>query len=535
MCQLLELPRAADGWNPDLQSKDVRAVIAASVAINILVLAVPFYINRVYTSVLPQQSGDSLLVITAMLFAVVLLDLLLKILRAWVLTLLNGSQEHLDRLAAIRHYLSAPLGRAQSQSLDQRLEQVRAASLLRNRFLQQWIFQRIDLPFVILYLLVMLLIGGWLAFIPVLTACALYPQARRASREAMEIIHARYSQQEARDDVLLSALSGTETIKGLGIEGFLVRRLEPVQESLSSTEYQQQVINARLQHVGQLYAQATGLLVVTMGSILVIHDSLAVGALAACTLLSRQVSRPFSRYFALAPRLALIDYGVNKLNQLKCLEAESSFHDGLTSWPQGIVQLGSLRIGSGESIVITADQAPDLTNFVSGLLGHQGTSVQPLRVGDLDVTLLRSSERRKCLRSISSRPRLFNGTVLENLTAFRPVSRRDQAIQLCQSIGIHGALIALPRGYETLIGEQADFPIASDLAFRISVASALMDQPGLLIIDGSDHALDELSFGWLDALPVSVPRLIVVKLLPYSLRGSLNVLDIHEINGGVAA
>lgn len=526
---LLESARAVDGWKPDLQSKDVRAVIAASVAINVLVLAIPFYINRVYTSVLPQQSGDSLLVITAMLFAVVLLDLLLKILRAWVLTLLNGSQEHRDRLAAIRHYLAAPLAIARSQSLDQRLEQVRAAGFLRNRFLQQWIFQRIDLPFVGLYLLVMLLIGGWLALIPILTACALYPQAQRASRDAMAIIQARYSQQEARDDVLLSALSGAETIKGLGIEGFLVRRLEPVQESLSSIEYQQQVINARLQHVGQLYAQVTGLMVVTLGSILVVHDSLATGALAACTLLSRQVSRPFSRYFSLAPRLALIDYGADKLNQLLSLESEVGFHEGLTSWPHGLVQLGSLKIHSGETVVLKGDRPSKLAGFVAGVLGHQTTSLQPLLVGELDISKLRLSERRKCLRCVFSRPQLFNGTVLDNLTAFRSESRREQAIQLCQKLGIHDRLIALPRGYETLIGEQAEFPIGNELSFRIAVVSALLDQPALLIVDASDHALNAASLQWLDGLPTSVPRLIVLKLLPFALEQMLPVRELSEI------
>jgi ATP-binding cassette, subfamily C, bacterial LapB len=75
-------------------------VVAASIAINILVLAVPFYINRVYTSVLPQQSGGSLLVITALLIAVVVLDVALKIARSWALSLLCGAEEHRQRLNA---------------------------------------------------------------------------------------------------------------------------------------------------------------------------------------------------------------------------------------------------------------------------------------------------------------------------------------------------------------------------------------------------------------------------------------------------
>ena len=524
----------ASHWSPDLRSKDVRAVIAASIAINVLVLAIPFYINRVYTSVLPQQSADSLLVITGLLFAVVLLDLLLKILRAWVVTLLSGAQEHQFRLSAIRHFLSAPLEVARSQSIDQRLEQLRAVGLLRNRFMQQWIFQRIDLPFVLLYLLVMSIIGGWLFLVPILVAAAFYPQAQRASQEAMAIIRARYAKQEVRDDLLLSALAGTETVKGLGIEGFLVRRLEPVQESLSATEYQQQVINARLQQVGQLYGQVTGLLVVTFGAVLVVNHSLSTGALAACTLLSRQVSGPFSRYFSLAPRLALIDYGVDKLNQLLALNAEPGFYEGLTERPAGVVRIGALQINPAETCILTGQSSVELSAFLDEILGHRDCSCQPLSIGAMSVNALRISERRKCLRLVPASSALFTGTVLDNLTGFRPQTRRERAIALCKQIGIHDELIALPLGYETLIGPQADFPIGKELSLRIAVAAALLDQPALLIIDGSQHAVSVPTLHWLDDLPVSAPRLIVLSALPYATQPFMNVVNLNVIKERVA-
>ena len=86
--QAVDQAKPSSKWSPDLRNHDVRAVIGASIAINVMVLAIPFYINRVYTSVLPQQSGDSLLVVTGLLIAVVILDIALKIGRSWVLSLL---------------------------------------------------------------------------------------------------------------------------------------------------------------------------------------------------------------------------------------------------------------------------------------------------------------------------------------------------------------------------------------------------------------------------------------------------------------
>ena len=494
-----------------------------------MVLAIPFYINRVYTSVLPQQSDDSLMVVTGLLIAVVILDIALKIGRSWVLSLLCGAEEHRHRLNAVRHLLAAPLTTATAEPVQDRLEQIRASSLLRNRFLQQWIFERIDLPFVILYLLVMAIIGGWLVVIPLATALVFYNQALKAASQATAAIERRYAKQEFRDGVLLSALAGTETVKGLGIEGFLIRRLEPIQEALSSAEYQQQVVNAKLQHIGQLYGQLTGLLVVTFGSILVIHHDLGTGALAACTLLSRQVSQPFSRYFSLAPRNALIRYGENKLGKLNALHEEHNFSSGGTTWQPGVVEIGELHIQPGSLCILTAERSSELSACLEEVVGHRPTRLSPLRIAGQDLEAMRASERRKAIRLVESRPDLFNGTVLDNLTAFRSTTRRASAIELCKQIGIHDQIVALPRGYETTIGEQADFPLGQGVAFRIAVAAALLEQPALLLIDASLHNQNLATLRWLHELPSSVPRLIATAALPYGMDPGMTTVDISAI------
>ena len=506
-------------------------MVAASIAINILVLAVPFYINRVYTSVLPQQSGGSLLVITALLIAVVVLDVALKIARSWALSLLCGAEEHRQRLNAARHLLGAPLAVALSEPIQDRLEQIRASSLLRNRFLQLWIFERIDLPFVGLYLVVMAIIGGWIALVPVATALLFYGQAQKAAVDAAEVIDRRYAKQEFRDGVLLSALGGTETVKGLGIEGFLIRRLEPIQEALSAAEYHQQSVNAKLQHIGQLYGQLTGLLVVTFGSILVIHHDLGTGALAACTLLSRQASQPFSRYFSLSPRNALIRYAENKISNLNELEQETCFYSGNTTWSQGDVEIGHLLVNPGDVYILTASHPRELSSFVDEVVGYRSSTLSPIRVAGEDLLAMRSSERRKAIRLIESTPKLFNGTVLDNLTSFRNTARKERAVEVCKQIGIHERIVALPRGYETTIGEQAEFPIPSSLAFRISIAAALMEKPALLLVNSSVHKLDMATLSWLSDLQSSVPRLLAMASVPFGFNKPMNSVDVRLIRG----
>ena len=112
--------------------KDLTAVIASTIAINLIVLAIPLYINRIYTSVVPEQAGDSLAGITILLAAVLVLDVVLKVLRSWLLTWLGASTEHRLRMEAVRAVLGASAEEVAQQPLQVRMTQLRSPTLLRS-------------------------------------------------------------------------------------------------------------------------------------------------------------------------------------------------------------------------------------------------------------------------------------------------------------------------------------------------------------------------------------------------------------------
>jgi len=248
---------------PDLGDPAIRAVIGASVAINLLVLAVPLYINRIYTSVLPQQAGNSLIVITGLLVGVLVLDLALKVGRAWLLSLMAARSEHGLRLAGLRALLAAPLSASQAAGVSDRLEQLRGVTQLRALFEQQWLVRRIDVPFTIVYLLVLALIGGWLALVPLALLPVFLWQASRGAQRLAAANQARTHAQQISDTVSLACLVSASTVKAFNLEGFLVRRLEPAQERCSQAVFEQEAATAWMQNLSQLFSQWSQLLIVS--------------------------------------------------------------------------------------------------------------------------------------------------------------------------------------------------------------------------------------------------------------------------------
>lgn len=507
------IPRARNAAGERL-GEETRVLVVASLAINTLVLAIPLYINRVYVSVLPEQAGESLMALTGLLLLVILLDLILKTARSWLITLREAREEHTLRMKAVRALLAAAFVTARNKNLQDLLDALHSPVRLRQRFAQQWLFRRVDLPFVLVYLIVLALIGGWLALVPLLLLPVFLPLARLAQRRQLDELHRLDERRLFRDSVLFSSLEGAETMKDLGIESFLVRRLEPVQEALCDAEWQLQQISGRLSHLGQAYSQWCTLLLVSFGAWMAIEQSLTIGALAACTLLGRQVTLPFSRYLTLAGQDRVLAHAASRLQTLLELPEESHLLQGDPPPAAADLQIGDWTIRPGDALVIQASDPRHARRWLESLTLLGEANVQPVLYAGRPITDWQRSVLRRQLPLIRDDDELCRGSVLDNLTSFRPRQRGEQATALCDRLGLAGAITALPQGYATTVGDQAEFPLPPDLTFRVVVAAALLEAPAILLLDLSTRQPSADCLNWLLQLRKEVGLVVCLPQLP---------------------
>jgi len=506
-------PLAVVTGAPDLASPAIRTVIAASVAINLLVLAVPLYINRIYSSVLPQKAGDSLLVITLLLLAVLVVDVLLKAGRAWVFSWLGASQEHQLRLSAIRSLLAAPLAEAEAASVDRRLDQLRAASQLRSLFEQQWLVRRIEVPFAVVYLLVLAIIGGWLVVIPLALVPLFLWRAGRASSRMASDIRQKQSSESLRNDATLACLVSAPTVKALNLEGFLVRRLEPSQERYGQASRELETSTAQLQNLAQLFSQWSQLLIVSFGGWLVINQSLSSGALAACTLLSGQVTLPLSKWFTAKAQQASITLAVQDYDSLRGLSVEPHLLRGDPVPAEGDLSTGGLHLQPGDTAVLVDGAPHQSSRFLASLTGLEGSIPADLRYAGLSTQTMERSLLRQRLRLVKNGQPLLRGSLLDHLTQFQATESGDRATELCELHGVAPSILRLPRGYDSRIGEDQDFPLSIGLVFRLQVIQALMSDPAVLLVDGSEVDLQPDQLAWLFGLQLKASRLVALTTL----------------------
>src|SRR5258708_17248041 len=161
-------------------------LLLASMGINLLGLALPIFILQIDDRVLPNAATTALFALIVGLAVALVLDAVLRALRANVATWNGARFEHLTRYRAVERLLRAPLLQLERQSPGSYLERINAIGSMRDFHASQVLLLAIDLPFALMFLGLIGYLGGWVALRPaappVLFRCPAVP--RRPSLRA---------------------------------------------------------------------------------------------------------------------------------------------------------------------------------------------------------------------------------------------------------------------------------------------------------------------------------------------------------------
>jgi ATP-binding cassette subfamily C protein/ATP-binding cassette subfamily C protein EexD len=121
---------------------------------------------------------------------------------------------------------------------------------------------------------------------------------------------------------------------------------------------------------------------------------------------------------------------------------------------------------------------------------------------------------------------LFAGTIAENIARL-DASNQAAVIAAAQAAGVHEAVLRLPKGYETKIGE-GGIALSGGMRQRIGLARALYGNPRLIVLDEPNSNLDEEGERALaraiDQLKADKRTVVIVTHRPAALAGADRVM-----------
>lgn len=488
------------------------SVLVGSFFLNLLGLAMPLAMLQIYDRILPNHSTSTLLLLTLGLAAAFFLEAILKVVRSHVMgwsAVHNGFHREYDAAECLLYGRPAEISRSPASDW---MDSFDAISELNGFHGGNSRLILVDLPLALIFLAMILTIGGWLVLVPLTLILGFGAITVLRGRILRDVLAVRAEQDNRRYDFLVECLSGIHTIKGLAMEPFMQRRFERLHKASSLASYDTVLIGNKVQAIGALFANVTQISIVTVGALLVMHGHLSIGALVCCSLLSSRLTQPVIRGLGVWSELQNIELAEDRAARFDNLDKsdgiqeqtdgalpnlqirgaiviQNAFYRRATEEGHGLRNV-NLRIAPGEFVGLQGEDGSGRSTLAALITGEASPSEGSVLIDGHAPTGPHRRQLNQQIGYATASPVVFEGTILENITMFGPGNRLEAAREAAQLIGLEEDIHHLPEGYDTLLAQGVGDSLSSGMTQRITIARALAMKPKILILDEANTLLD---------------------------------------------
>lgn len=148
----------------------------------------------------------------------------------------------------------------------------------------------------------------------------------------------------------------------------------------------------------------------------------------------------------------------------------------------------SLEIGAGQRVAVIGHTGAGKSTLLDLLQGFIKPAEGRIRINGADLAGLSIGWWRSNIAVVAQRPRLFQGTVLDNLRFGRPEASMEEVVEAARRAQADAFIRSLPGGYDTHIGEAVR--LSGGQMQRIAIARALLKDAPILLLDEPTAQLD---------------------------------------------
>ena len=483
-------------------------VIAASVVINLLGLALPLAILQVYDRIVPNSAIATLTLLSIGVCCAVVLETILRIARSHVIAWSAMKLAWKTNIDAASRVAKAPAELVDTQPAARWIQRLQAVATISEFHISPSPLVLIDLVFVVIFFALLMASSGWLAAIPLAIFLLSGIAAIQRGRELRGATAGRMGAEARIRDFLIEVMNGIVTVKALGAEQQILRRFERLSEQAAAHTSNVVRLADDAQSFASMVSILTQIATSTVGAILAINGDISIGVVACSTMLAGRVIQPLLRVVSawneiqgvmVAEEIAKPIFDLPKSDSLSVQAvdreqppAQLTFdnvwfaHDG---GPTPVLAGASLEVVRGEIIAITGrDNIGKST--VARLAAGQWLPDRGHVLVDGIAASMAVASKRGVVAVVDHRNATVRGSVLNNLTLFRDSEQLEAACAAARLIGLEGDINRLPRGYDTRLGEATTETLPVGVLQRIAIARAIAGNPRLLILDEANNSFD---------------------------------------------